>query len=77
MGCIVHGGHKESDTTERLLLSLSFKGNKEGNLWVSGQETRTPVQGLPLFAKQNILKMLRLPGTYSSHLPIRSKNTNF
>ena len=46
-------------------------------MWVSGQETRTPVQGLPLFAKQNILKMLRLPGTYSSHLPIRSKNTNF
>ena len=38
MDCIVHGGHKELDTTERLLLSLSFKGNKEGNLWVSGQE---------------------------------------
>ena len=45
--CIVHGV-TESDTTERVSLSLSFEGNKEGSLWVSGQGTRTPVQGLPL-----------------------------
>ena len=46
MDCIVHGV-TESDTTERLSLSLSFQGDKEGSLWVSGQGTRTPVQGLP------------------------------
>ena len=43
---------------------------------MSGQEARTPVQGL-LLAEGNILKMFRLPGAYSSHLPTRSKNTNF
>ena len=67
-------GLQELDATEQL--SLSFKGSKEGHRQMSGQEARTPAQGLLLFAEGNILKMLRLPGAYSSHLPTRSKNTN-
>ena len=38
MDCIVHGGHKELDTTERLSLSLSFisrRMNKENAMYSS------------------------------------------
>ena len=49
-------GLQELDATEQL--SLSFKGSKEGHRQMSGQEARTPAQGLLLFARATFWRCL-------------------